>query len=213
MKIIVFADIPMKEVSFEHDSVCYAGKGNAGCSYTGNVIFPINAVLAEKLKKDDEVKVVLLKTLTETCHAGKNAGLFQQELDAINVKIGAHISYETVDTDFVETKQSHEKRLRALLSKIEEDSDLYADITFGQKTLPMVLMCVMSFAEKFFNADIKKIVYGKVEFIKHDDGKAYPEKPELYDITSLYYLNNLMGAMEAPSGKEALKSLDSFFSL
>ena len=71
----------------------------------------------------------------------------------------------------------------------------------------------MSFAEKFFNADIKKIVYGKVEFIKHDDGKAYPEKPELYDITSLYYLNNLMGAMEAPSGKEALKSLDSFFSL
>ena len=177
------------------------------------MIFPINAVLAEKLKKDDEVKVVLLKTLTETCHAGKNPGLFQQELDAINVKIGAHISYETINTDFVETKQSHEKRLRAMLSKIEEDSDLYADITFGQKTLPMVLMCVMSFAEKFFNADIKKIVYGKVEFIKHDDGKAYPEKPELYDITSLYYLNNLMGAMEAPSGKEALKSLDSFFSL
>ena len=77
----------------------------------------------------------------------------------------------------------------------------------------MVMMCVLSFAEKFFDADVKKIVYGKVDFVKHDDGKTYPENPELYDVTSLYYLNNLMGAMEAPSGEEALKSLDAFFAL
>lgn len=213
MKKIVFADIPMKEVSFEHDAVCYAGKGNAGCSYSDKVIFPVNAVLAEKLKRNDEVKVVLLKTLTETGNANTNGELFQQELDAINSKIGAHISYETIETEFVETKPNHEKRLRSMLAKIEEDAELYADITFGQKPLPMVLMCVMNFAEKFFNADVKKIIYGKVEFVKHEDAKFYPEKPALYDITSLYYLNNLMGAMEAPSGEEALKSLDSFFAL
>lgn len=213
MKKIVFVDIPMKEVSLEHDAVCYSGTGNAGCSYQGKVIFPINALLAEKLKVSDDVKVVLLKTVTEKGKAGINAGLFQQELDNINSKIRANIIYETIDTDFVETKQNHEKRLRMMLSKIEEESELYADITFGQKPLPMVLMCMMNFAEKFFDADIKKILYGKVEFVKHDDGKFYPENPELYDITSLYYLNNLIGAMEASSGKDALKSLDAFFAL
>ena len=213
MKKIVFVDIPMKEVNFEHDAVCYAGTGNAGCSYDEKVIFPINAVLAEKLKKNDEVKVILLKTVTEKGHSGTNAGVFQQELDKINAKIGANISYETIDTDFVETKHSHERRLRAMLSKMEDDAELYADITFGQKPLPMVLMCVLNFAEKFFNADIKKIVYGKVEFVKHEDGKVRLENPELYDVTSLYYLNNLMGAMEAPSGEEALKALDAFFAL
>lgn len=213
MKKIVFVDIPMKEIDAQKDAVNYAGTGNAGCSYNGKLIFPINVVLAEKLSANDEVKVIMLKTVTEKGNAGKNAGIFQQELDEINMSIGARISYETLDTDFVETKQNHEKRLRAMLSKIEPESQIYADITFGQKPIPMLLMCVLNFAEKFFDADIRKIVYGKVDFIKHDDGKSYPENPELYDVTSLYYLNNLVGAMEAPDGDAALKSLDAFFAL
>lgn len=212
MKKIVFVDIPIKEMG-ETDKQCYANTGNMVCSYSGKVIFPINAVLSEKLKQNDDVKVVMLKTITEKGNAGKNAGLFQQELDGINASIGAKITYETVDTDFVETKENHEKRLRTMLSKVEDGAEIYADATFGQKTIPFVLMCVLNFAEKFFDADIKNIVYGKVDHVKHDDGNTYPENPELYDITSLYYLNNLIGAMEAPNGEVALKSLDAFFAL
>ena len=213
MKKIIFADIPMKEIDQEKDSQCYAGTGDAGCFYGGNVIFPINAVLAEKLHDGDEVKLVLLRTLNEKGNSRKNTELFRQELDSINAKIGAKISYEMLDTDFVETKANNEKRMRAMLSKIEEDAEIYADITFGQKPLPMILMCALTFAEKFFDADVKKIVYGKVDFVKHADGKKYPENPEMYDVTSLYYLNNLVGAMEAPDGKNALKSLDTFFAI
>ena len=100
-----------------------------------------------------------------------------------------------------------------MISVLENDAEIYADITFGPKPFPMLLMPVLTFAEKFCNADIKKIVYGKVEFIKHDDGKKYPEKPELYDVTSLYYLNNLVGTMEASSSYEAQKSLKAFFDI
>ncbi len=212
MKKIVFVDIPMKEMS-ERDKLCYAGTGNAGCSYEGRVIFVVNAVLAEKLRAGDEVKVVLLKTVSEKGFSGKNAGLFQQELDEINSRIGAKISYETIDSDFVETKGNHEKRVRAMLSKIDREAEIFVDITFGPKPLPMVMMCVLNFAEKFFDADVKKVVYGKVDFVKHDDGEFYPENPELYDVTSLYYLNGLMCAMEAPDEKSALKTLDEFFAL
>ncbi|MBQ3686691.1 MAG: hypothetical protein II932_02550, partial [Treponema sp.] len=74
MKKIVFVDIPMKEMSSGRDGQCYAGTGNAGCSYSGKVIFPINAVLAEKLKAGDDVKVVMLKTVTEKGNSGINAG-------------------------------------------------------------------------------------------------------------------------------------------
>ena len=208
MKKIVFADIPMKKMYAENDSLCYARTGNTACSYEGKVIFPVNAVLAEKLCAGDDVKVVLLKSA-----ANANEELFRRELDGINAGIGARISYETIETEFVETKQNHEKRLRAMLAKIENGAELYADITFGQKPLPMVLMCVLTFAEKFFDADIKKIVYGKVDFVRGDGGKTRPQNPALYDVTSLYYLNNLMGAMEASSGEAALKSLDAFFAL
>lgn len=213
MKKIVFADIPMKEMITKRDGQCYARTGNAGCAYQGTVVYPINAVLAEKMKPSDDIKVVLLKTMTQSGNSDKNAELFRKELDAINANIGTHITYETVETDFIETKANHEKRLRAMLSKIEDGAQLYADITFGQKPLPMVLMCVLHFAEKFFHADVKKIVYGKVDFVRHEDGASYPENPELYDITSLYYLNGLVDSMEAPSGEAALKSLDAFFAL
>ena len=213
MKKIIFADIPMKEINADRNAQYYARTGNADCTYQGKVIYPINAVLAEKLKSCDDVKVVLLKTVTQSGNSDKNAELFRKELDAINTNIGTHITYETIETDFVETKANHEKRLRAMLSKVEDGAQLYADITFGQKPLPMVLMCVLHFAEKFFHADVKEIVYGKVDFVRHEDGASYPENPELYDITSLYYLNGLVDSMEASSGEAALKSLDAFFAL
>jgi len=116
-------------------------------------VFPVNAVLAEKLQKGDQVKAVLLTTITGKDHSIENVELFQQELNSINAAIGAHIEYEQLATDFVESKASHEARLRKMLPFIEEGAELYADITFGQKTIPMVLMCAFHFAEKFFDAD------------------------------------------------------------
>ena len=210
MKKIIFVDIPMKEMSKSFNSKCYKVE-NAKCCLP--VVFPINAVLTKILHKEDSVKVVLLATITEKAHTNENIELFKEELEKINESIGAKIDYEIIKTDFVESKKNHENRLRSMLSKIEEGAELYVDMTFGQKTIPMILMCVLHFAEKFFNADVKKIVYGKVEFVKHDDGIVYPENPELYDLTPLYYLDNLMGSMEASNSKEALKALDAFFAL
>ena len=42
-----------------------------------------------------------------------------------------------------------------MISVLEKDAEIYADITFGQKPIPMLLICVLTFAEKFFNAYIK----------------------------------------------------------
>lgn len=206
MKKIIFCDIPMKK---NMNAMVYAGTGNTNCNYTKHIMFPINAVLAESLKKGDEVRVILLRTLDKDSNSEKNSGLFMQELDSINSEIGAKISYETLDSEFKETKDNHEKRLQDMLDKIEENTEIYADITYGPKPLPMILMCVISFAEKFLNCDVKSVVYGKVDFDENDQ----PSNPELYDVTSLYYLNNLTNSMVADSGKEARQNLNEFFSL
>lgn len=212
MKKIIFVDIPMRGL-FETSKQCYANTGNTICKYTEKVWFPINAILAGKLKKEDEVKIVLLITNTEKDNSLINVQKFKDELNQINESIKAKISYEIIESTFEETKDVHEKRIRDMISKIENDSEIYADITFGTKPLPMLLMCVLTFAEKFCNADIKKIIYGKVEFVKHSDGKIYLENPAIYDVTSLYYLNNLVGSMVAPSCLEAQKTLDAFFNI
>ena len=206
MKKIIFCDIPMKK---NMNAMVYANTGNTNINYSKEVMFPINAILAESLKKDDEVRVILLRTQDKAGNSGRNSGLFMQELDEINSEIGAKISYETLDSEFKETKDIHEKRLQDMLDKIEEHTEIYADITYGPKPLPMILMCVLSFAEKFLNCDVKSVVYGKVDF----DDNNKPCNPELYDVTSLYYLNNLTSSMVADNGKDARQSLNEFFSL
>lgn len=187
----------------------YAGTGNTNCNYSKPINFAINAVLAENLKSDDNIKVILLRTLDKDGSSVKNSSLFMQELDGINSEIGAKISYETLDLEFKETKELHEKRLQDMLDKIEENTEIYADITYGPKPLPMILMCVISFAEKFLNCDVKSVIYGKVNF----DENNKPSNPELYDVTSLYYLNNLTNSMVADNGQDARQNLKEFLSL
>ena len=209
MKKIVFVDITMKE---DPKAVCYKGKGNTSCNYDGEVVYPINAILAESLKKDNEVKVVLLQTKGDKENIQecikKNTDLFKKELNDINHKIGAKISYVEISEEYKEAKKNHEKRIMAILEQMEKDAELYGDITFGPRTMPMVMLCAFSFAEKYYDTQIKKIIYGKVEWVKRQ-----PQNQDLYDITSLYYLNNLTYNLQVDSAEKALNSLKAFFSL
>ena len=205
MKKIVFVDISMKE---DLKAVCYKGTGNAFSQYDKPVIYPINAILAEKLNKDDEVKVVLIQTKSESSFIEKNTEIFETELNEINKSIGAKIIYKKISSDYKEAKENHEKRIMAILEQMEDDAELYGDITFGPRTVPMVMLCAFAFAEKFYNSDIKKIVYGKVEWINKE-----PANPELFDVTSLHYLNSLTYNMQSNSAEKAMTSLKTFFSL
>lgn len=202
---IIFTTIPMKE---QIEKLHYPVAGNHLIEYEKAVRFPINAVLAKTLQKNEKVKIVRL--MNSAGASSENACLFQSELENINTEIGAELSFFDVVENFTENKEMHETRFRKLLDFLEDDVEIIADITYGQKTLPMVLFCALSFAEKFFNAKILYIVYGKAEFEK---GSIKQDSQVLYDLTPLYYLNTLTSAMEAPNGKEAIKIIDKFFSL
>lgn len=92
MKKIIFCDIPMKS---NLKPMVYKGTGNVNSQYDQPVIYPINAILAETISKQDEIKVVLLRTENTTENNLKNSDLFIQELNSSNSKIGAknHLRY------------------------------------------------------------------------------------------------------------------------
>ncbi len=207
---IVFSDLPMKK---ELHGFVYKVDGNASIEYDGEVIFPVNCVLAKSMKKREKVKVVLLSKVDIQGNSAVNAGLFQKELNEINLSIGADIEYVTLATPFEETRDVHETLLRDLISKLEEGAEIISDVTYGPKPLPIIILAVMNFAEKFFHAKIRNIVYGKVDFVDDGSGKTKPINPVLYDLTSLYYLNNLTNAMEYKSAEDALKALDTLLSI
>ena len=202
---IIFTTIPMKD---KIEKLKYPVEGYKDLEYENPVIFPVNAVLAKILQKGESVKVIRL--MNDSGSSKKNAETFEIELKSLNEKIGADISFFDVTEAFEESKETHETLFRKLLDYLEPDAEIITDITFGQKTLPIVLFCVLNFAEKFFNAEIKHIIYGKAEFEK---GEIKKDSQRIFDLTPLYYLNSLTSAMEAPDGKSAIKTIDKFFAL
>ncbi|PID27387.1 MAG: hypothetical protein CR982_05435 [Candidatus Cloacimonadota bacterium] len=202
---IVFTTIPMKE---SLTAMKYPVVGNRNLEYDREVLFPVNSVLAKSLKENERVKIVMI--LNNNGFSEQNAKKFEMELKEINKNINADLSFHYAIENFEESKQTHEARFRKIIEFLEEDAEIIADITYGQKTLPLILFSVMNFAEKFFNNDILYIVYGKVEF---ENNNILKNSQKLYDLTPLYYLNALTSAMEAPDGKSAIKIVDNFFSL
>ncbi|MFP3041066.1 hypothetical protein LQZ19_04490 [Treponema primitia] len=202
MKKIIICNIMMKN---RLDHFRYKVSGNSTIEFDGEVIFPINGVLARTLNKNDEVKVVLLKKEDINGNSDRNVGEFMRELNLINKDIGSVIDYKVLSTPHNESREIQEKLLKDIVDEFTDNAAVYADITYGTKSLPIIVFSVLNFVEKFFKADIKNIVYGKVDF----DKNGIPINPELFDMTPLFYLNSIANTMECKDSDQAKKLLDS----
>ena len=207
MAKIVFSDLPMKK---ELHAFRYVADGQASMQYEGEVIFPVNSVLAKSLKKGEKVKVVLLSKDDPEANSKTNEKVFRAELDQINESVGAVITYVDIMTPFVETRSVHEEILRAVIGEIEEKAEIIADVTYGPKTLPMIMLMALNFAERYFGCRICNVVYGKVNFVDDGSGtgKTKPINPVLYDLAPLCYLNSVINLLECKTPGDALKALD-----
>jgi hypothetical protein len=186
----------------------YKVSGNSTIEYNGEVVFPINGVLAKTLKRDDDIKVVLLKKDGIHGNGDINVGEYMKELNTINQGIGAQIDYKVLSIPHDESRQIQEKLFKDMINEIGEGVQVYSDITYGPKSLPVIAFSAFNFAEKFLKADIKHIVYGKVDY----DDKGNQINPELFDMTALFYLNSIASTMECKSASEAKKLLDTILS-
>ena len=208
MKVVIVT-IPMIP-PHKVNAMRYPVDGNKAIEYAYPVRYAINGILAKTLEKGEQVKVILILTVGENSEYEKNKKAYIEELEKINNEIGAVISYDTVEIDFEPTKKTYNKLITDLAEKIPDNAELYTDTTFGFKPETLSLFCALRFVEEFREAVVQYIVYGKVEFNK-ETGK--PEKPMLYDITSLYYLFKLMGSMGASNTENAMETLKDFFAL
>ncbi len=205
MKKIVFVTVPMQDVS-PH---VYAVTENKEIEYDRQVRFPMNGVLARTMKKGDDYKIV--RVITEGLFSDKNIALQKEELDSINAQIGANLDYRELKVPFSGLTDELEGRYRKLIEELEEGCELYADMTYSDKMWVPILFYVLGFAERFFDADVKSIIYGKVTYNANKQSEA--GSGEIFDMTPLFYLNSLASVMEAPDGKTALARLNKFFSI
>jgi translation initiation factor 2B subunit (eIF-2B alpha/beta/delta family) len=207
MKVVIIT-VPMKRPD-QIEPIQYPVDGNKAIEYEKPVRCPVNSVLAETMKKGEQVRVIYIMTRGTHSECEQNRKNFIDELEEINAEIGAALSYDMVEIDFLPTKQTYNKLLTDLTEKIPENAEIFTDITFGFKPVILSLFCALRFVEEFRDAIVQYIVYGKAEFNK--EGQI--ERPMLFDITSLYYLFKLIGNIGNTDFDTASKMLKDFFAL
>ena len=208
MKVVIIT-FPMRR-SDKIEPIIYPVDGNKAVEYDNPVRCPINGILAKTLKKDDQVQIIYIMTIGENSECEKNKQNFISELEVINTGIGAVLSYDTVEIEFLPTKQTYNKLITNLTEKIPENAEVYTDITFGFKPEILSLFCALRFVEEFRDAVVQYIVYGKAEF---NPKTEQIEHPMLFDITSLYYLFKLIGTIGTTDAQTASGILKDFFSI
>lgn len=204
MKKIVFATLPLKGGMEKRK---YPVDGNALIECEEPIYYAVNSAVASSLKKDDEIKVILLETKGGENAGEENAKLFMDELNSFN-KVGAKISNKNFKTAFDPSKTNFQFMFRNLIKELEEGAEIYADVTWGPKPLAFLLLTVIQFAEKFFDCQVGNIVYSKVEFF---GGKIKEGSEMIYDITPLYLLNSFTNTIESSTGEKAIKAVESLF--
>jgi len=192
------------------EKLIYPVEGNKAIEYEKPIRCPVNGILAKTMKKGEEVKIIYIMTVGENSYSEPNKKAFIDEIEDINNEIGANLSYNAVELEFLPTNKTFNKLITDLAEIIPDKAEIYADITYGTNTEILSIFFPLRFVDEFCSANIQYIVYGKAERNK-DTGKL--EKQRIYDITSLYYLFKLMGTMGATDAKTAMKVLKDFFAL
>lgn len=212
MKKIIFFNLPMK--SMKNNEACYLNKGNVNCKCEAKVKFGLIAALYGRIKKEDDVLVILNETESKSKNCNEeNIEFFKQEFESVlKIKLKEEENLKVVKSPFTETREQMQTLYRTLLSFIEEDCHIYADTTFGPRLNMPVCFSVFSFAERFYNAQVKFILNVKAIF-DPETNKVIEGSQELYDIMPFYSLSNMTMAMKAKNGDQALRMLDDFFKL
>ena len=206
MKKIVISTLPSDNRLVKR---LYPVDGNSLIQVEEPIYFAVNSAMANNLQKDDDVKVILIGTTREDDCVKENAQKFMDELKHFN-SAGAKIREAVITRPFDESKTNFHELYESILDELEEDAELYVDVTFGPKTPVLLLFAVLQFAEKFFRCSIGNIVYSKVIF-KKGTSEVIPGSEMIYDITPLYLLNGITNTIECNDGQKAVQAIKALF--
>ena len=197
MEKIIYLNLPFQNTP---QKVSYTAIGNKTIQYDKEIHFPINALLANKLKNGDNVKIVILEKESEKTL--ENEILFKDELNEINKDIGANIEYRVIKTEFNESYQVESTLLYDSVKELSKDCEIYADISYGPKTLPFIIFYTIKFAQKVYNAQLKMVIYGKVDF---KPNSSEVTNAQIFDETPFFSLDNILNVIDEQSPKNALE--------
>ena len=175
---------PEKSLKLIH----YQNPGQSPVLEYGETHFPIIPLIANTAESGETVKIIAVKpayTTTDYC-----LKVFQEELKAVSEKTGFSYELEVIDTPQSEVIGNHLDLFTKLVDSSSDGDQIYADITFGTKPIPMLMLMFMNFAYRCRkDTEIEAVIYGA---LNHEEKTA-----SLYDVTALFFMNSVVNQFDS----------------
>ena len=150
--------------------------------------FPIISLIANNVKEGEVIKLVI--NSIDNPVVVKNKKLFFEEVDALAAEINFKYDVSEIEKVDNEKTETHLKLFSDLLDEFEENDEIFACITYGTKPLSVVVNMALNYAYKSFeNVYINTIIYGLIT------DRDLPQKGEIYDVTSLFYMDSIVNEL------------------
>ena len=164
--------------------------------------FPLTYVIDNKVEPNDEVVII---TAVQQDSNGRinnatvNYKKYKQEVEKILLERNTGFNSEEIPLTEEFNSLTFNKFFKQVSQLIDDNDQLFVDVTFGMKPYSISMFVAVAYAEKAArNVDVDTIIYAQkysgFSRAKTAEEKAKdPSKSRIYDITGLFYLNAIAG--------------------
>jgi len=165
--------------------------------------FPIIQQISDVVTKGETIKIIATVVEKEN---NSNYTAFLDELEVLKEKIGFEYEIAIIEKPNNEKIDTIIELFAKISNHIEDGDTLYACLTYGTKPVSTITTMALHYAYR-----IKKdVTVGAVIYGQKNWGSAIEPKCELYDTTSLFYIDLLIDRianMKVEDPEAALKML------
>lgn len=183
----------------------YQAVDNQALAYGQPTCFPIVPVIHGYACPGEEIRVRAV--VSDYPNAQANAEKLCREVEAVCAAKGVRCGeVELLREPYNDRLQTHLDTFQQLIDGIRDGDTLYACITYGSKPSPMVELMALRYARRLCrNVDVGCVAYGKLD---HNTGDS-----QIYDVTALTLLDDIMGALAQAGVKDPRAVLQELIAL
>lgn len=161
--------------------------------------FPIVQVMRDTLEPGDTVRLLAIRQ--ENADTARNYQRLLEELAQLGI---AEAQVEPVPLPEDQRPETLIGLCRDLVDALPQVTRVYACITYGSKSIPVVTLTALSCAEATHTElEVGGVYYGEV---KRENGKVVGAR--LYEMSALYQLAGLVGTMrDSKTAEEMFRQL------
>lgn len=156
--------------------------------------FPMLLPIRLTAEQDDTVNVTLI--ITENSEGTRSNFLtLMMELKKLAQERGFRYELTEIRISGEEAPEKQKRIFESLIETIGDDEELFADITFGNKAVPIVIFTALSYGYKLRrNTEIKTVFYAESE----------ADEPKLHDISTLFHMESVIHSVSRSVPDEPL---------